>query len=189
MNGAALRRAVIAILMVVSGVGCTVIARPTALNARPADERDPVFDIVLGRFAGMYIDRAAIEPPMMLEGGVSELAATVPGLSYTTDTDSFTLELAGRRVRLSKKVSDIGELSTALDAVSAWVQDADQSRSPLILKAAAMHGAVRAVDRWGSVLQGRRRDALMSRFRGSMAGVGCRLGRRGERAGRNPSEG
>ncbi len=178
MSRAALRKAVSVALMVGLGAGCAVTVPPTLLQPRAAENRAELFDIVLGRFADMYIEPEAIDPQVMLDGAVDELVATAAGLAFSSGDEEIVLEMAGRRASISRQPADLRELAAALDAVSAWVHLADEEGAALVLQAAALRGAVRAVDRWGNVLQGQRRDALMSRFRGSMAGVGCRIGRR-----------
>jgi len=126
----------------------------------------------------MYIEPTAIDPSAMFAGAVSELVATVPELDSRTRGSVIELDVAGRRASLSRQVSDLNELAAALAVATDWLESADLPEEPLAFEAAALRGAVRAVDRWGNIFYGRDKDAFMNRFRGSMAGVGCRVGRR-----------
>ncbi len=175
----ALRTAMAAALAVgAASGGCATKVPAPLIQARPAQARETIFDVVLRRFARMYIDPAAIDPSAMLAGAVSELAATVPELNFHTFDRVIELEVAGRRTSLSRQVSDLDELYIALDAAPDWLRASAPPAEPPAFQTPALRGAVRSVDRWGNVLYGHNRDAFMSRFRGSMAGVGCRIGRR-----------
>jgi carboxyl-terminal processing protease len=161
--------------------GCSERKAAPLVEVEAANEIRAAFDVVLERFARMYIEPAAIDPAAMLDGGVAELDERVAALSsHPAGADGIELEIAGRRARVSRRMRDLDELSARLAAVTGWVERNTSEASAVELRAAALRGAVRAVDRWGSVLEGHGKETMMNRFRGSTVGVGCRVGRRDE---------
>lgn len=161
--------------------GCAAPTRPPAVNLepRPVAAQAPAIRETLAEFGNRYLDTKAIDPRAMLVAGVEELGRNVPGMVVDRQGDELLLGIGESRARLSTVgIADLDGLASRLDAGVAWAQGAGPGRSPSELSAAALRGAVRRVDRWGTVLTGEDREGLEGRFKGSMSGIGCRIGRR-----------
>jgi len=161
--------------------GCTAMAPrpPLPLEPRPVAAQAPAVRQTLVELQRRYIDPAAIDPPAMLTGGVQELGRGVRGLTIEEQDDAVILSMGDRRAQLSRSsATDIDTLAAGLDAAVAWTAAGNTGKSSADLQAAALRGAVRRVDRWGTVVTGSERDGLEGRFKGTMTGVGCQIGRR-----------
>lgn len=149
------------------------------LQPRPPQLRDPLFDQVLRRFASSYLEPQRIDPEAMLDGAMASLAKDRPEVTSRTRQDRVELRIDDGRTAPLARPKNLDQLSAMLDAASAWLaQELQPTIDPLELTTASLRGAVKAVDRWATVVHGSSRNALLDRFRGSLSGIGCRIGRR-----------
>lgn len=163
-------------------LGCAAgLGASQAVSARPASARDPVFALVIERFAGATLEADAIDPSAMLEGGLRELAPTTPGLSLQTDDFAHHLRRDGEAFDLPRRVDSLADLTVKLESAAHWIASASAPTEAqrLDLAAAALRGAVRAVDRWATVLSGNARKRFLDHQQGALEGIGCRIGLRG----------
>jgi carboxyl-terminal processing protease len=154
-------------------------AVPAVLEPRAAVVRSSVFAQALGKVGQLYVEPERIVPPSMLAGAMEELSAVLVGSAVREDGDQMVFTVSGqqRAVKLAD-AGDLAGLAALLDALVAWVSAAQPDISEETLQAASLRGAVRRLDRWSTVVAGEASAQLLDNFRGGLAGIGCKIGRR-----------
>jgi carboxyl-terminal processing protease len=153
----------------------------TDLEPRPASARSQIVTEAMRLVQQRYVAPERIDPPAMLGRAVGELGKAVPGTRVREEGGAQVMQLDGRQVAVRPETAtDVGALAGMLDALIAWVAEVRPDVPLVTLQAAALRGAVRPLDRWCTAVSGADRAQLLGDFRGSIAGIGCHVGRRGD---------
>jgi len=157
--------------------------------AVPAHAQDPDGDIdeesLLQKAKPMvrdlYLHPDAIDPELMLRAGLQALERQSPRILVLERGESELVVQVGD----STRSLDIGgvDLDTAFDHFESAVLWAhpllgDEDITEDDLRTAALSGALRTIDRHSSVIAGDRLDDFNVRFKGTLVGIGARIGRR-----------
>ena len=183
--------------------GCT----PGAISPCSACPQDALAR-VLCLAARRYLDPTVVDARRLVEGATRAVAAHLDGtvepaeVHDTTTTLHLRLPEAGGQPGAELRVvlpaaprEEEGEerawpalapLRSLLEAAEAEAarraptppEEGGAQRRHRELQAALLHGALRTLDRYCKASTGARRRALEHRYRGTMAGVGLRVGRR-----------
>lgn len=175
LAGVALAVAVAAAVSV--GCGARRAAQPLPLRA-PA-MRAPVFADALRHVRESYVAPERVDPPAMLTRALMAIAEGVGGVEVSDEGGRVALRAGGEGVDIRREdATDLDALAALLDAAAAWVSDRSPETPPARVQAAALHGALHTLDRWSSVVMGGAQSRMLENFRGSIGGIGCRIGRR-----------
>ena len=157
---------------------------------RPDQESEDLVSKALERIDELYLHPGAIDPPSMLTAGVQRLEQQSPDL-LVLEGDGGTLVVRSGQVQKPFDVADVQTLAEArarLDdvvdfAMEGRTGDEDFDRDDLEI--AALRGMLHTIDRHSRLIVGDGLDEFNTRFKGTLVGIGSRIGRRDGPLGEN----
>lgn len=175
-----MRRAAQVLVLLAVGGGSMLARAGETLRVPPPDGGSTT---LIGRALALvesrYIAPERVDTSAMLRGALHRAAKRVDGLSVRDRSDPQLVSRDGRRVRIAAgEVRTLTHLAATLDAVAAWITKTSKDTTRGDVEVALASGAVGTLDRWSKVVSGDEQRMLRERFRGDMAGIGCRVGRR-----------
>ncbi len=159
-----------------------LIASPALaqLDEAPEIDEETLFELALPRIEQLYLHPEAIDPAEMARAGIQAMEDIGPRL--------LVLETAPGelRVRVDTRaqsfryddVTDLVGLRHRLDEVVDFaVADTDDLDAE-DLRVEALDGLLRTIDRHSRLIVGGRLDEFDTRYKGTLVGIGARIGRR-----------
>jgi len=130
----------------------------------------------------LYLHPDAVEPSTMLRAGLQALEHQSPRI-LVLEKGEAELELrvdGAVRVMSTDDVETLEDVFDRFELAAGWVhpQLADPEISKDDLRAAALAAALRTIDRHSRVIAGDRLDDFNTRFKGTLVGIGSRIGYR-----------
>ena len=157
----------------------TSLAIPTA-RAEP-DLQSSLLERSLDRLSNLYLHPEVIDPAAMAHDGIQAMEHSNPKLLVTEEGPSRLLVRAGSRT-VELDLSDVdsledvqAELQEAADFIAA---DPQLELTPEDLHITALKGLLRTIDRHSRLIVGGNLDEFNTRFKGTLVGIGARIGRR-----------
>jgi carboxyl-terminal processing protease len=152
-----------------------------------AAKEEPVTDgdlltTALTRIDELYLHPGAIDPEEMLRAGIQRLEHQSPDVLVLSDAEQrLTVRSAGRERSFDVAgVDDLVEvraqLGTAIDFVLEGRDPEDLDRDDL--EVASLRGMLHTIDRHSRLIVGDGLDEFNTRFKGTLVGIGSRIGRR-----------
>jgi carboxyl-terminal processing protease len=159
-----------------------VLALPAAAQDADGDiDQDSLLQRAKPMVRDLYLHPDAIVPPTMLRAGLQAMEHQSPQiLVLKQGEDELVLQVndASRIVDVSG--ADLDDAFDTFETAALWIQpllvDSDITEDDL--RTAALSGALRTIDRHSTVIAGDRLDDFNVRFKGTLVGIGARIGRR-----------
>lgn len=130
----------------------------------------------------LYLHPDAVEPSTMLRAGLQALEHKSPRiLVLEAGPNELKLQVdAATRVVATDDVATLEDVFDRFEVAAAWAHPelADPDITLDDLRAAALAAALRTIDRHSRVIAGDRLDDFNTRFKGTLVGIGARIGRR-----------
>jgi len=129
----------------------------------------------------LYLHPEAIDSEAMLRAGVQSLEHQSPQiLVLEQGQDELVLRVGDAMRVLDVTGNDIDGAFELLETAVLWAHSllADEDITEDELRTAALSGALRTIDRHSSVIAGDRLNDFNVRFKGTLVGIGARIGRR-----------
>ena len=154
---------------------------PSAQAERSVEGQVSLLERALQRITRTYLHPEVIDPASMARDGIQAMEHAAPGV-LVSEVGGTTLHLhSGTRV-LELSLEDVDSLSD----VEAEIQEAAAflaSEASLELEAEDLHvralqGLLRTIDRHSRLIVGGNLDEFNTRFKGTLVGIGARIGRR-----------
>lgn len=146
-----------------------------------SDAESSLLEKSLDRLSRLYLHPEVIDPAAMARDGIQSMEYADPSLLVTEEGASRLVLRAGTR-SLEINLEDVHsledvqeELDAAADFIAAdtaLALDADD------LRISAIKGLLRTVDRHSRLIVGGNLDEFNTRFKGTLVGIGARIGRR-----------
>jgi len=172
---------------------CFVLLLPLAAAAQDGGDLDGVidppdlFEEALPRIQSLYLHPEAVDIDRMLRAGLQDLEDVGPEVlvrEVATDPQALLLSVGDQeaRVRLDD-VTDLDGLQRRLEEALAFVlQHAPAWRDEPLdgddLRIEALQGMLATIDRHSRLIVGGGLDEFNTRFKGTLVGIGARVGRR-----------
>lgn len=128
-----------------------------------------------------YLHPEAANPAAMLRAAIQRTETLSPRILVVENEDG-TLDLhhGGQQLRMDTDADDFEDLRVGIrEAVEFLQEDGDEALSAEALEIAALRGSLRVIDRHSRLYSGEALDEFNTRFRGTLVGIGARIGRRG----------
>jgi len=131
----------------------------------------------------LYLHPEAVVPERMLSAAIQRLEHLDPAI-LVTEQDGYVLkiEVAGRSGRFDIGISSLDELEMTLAEVLDFVEQSEGTTRELDrneLELSALRGMLRTIDRHSRLFAGGSLDEFNTRFKGTLVGIGARIGKRG----------
>jgi len=158
-----------------------LLSLPGAAAAQ--DDRARLIDLAVPKIERLYLHPEAIDPAAMAAAGLQRLERASPAVLVLEPTPG-ELTLSARGSTLTLRIDDLVTLDDArvrvlqgVDFVAAALAD-DEDIDLDDLEVEALNGMLRTVDRHSRLIVGDGLDEFNTRFKGTLVGVGARVGRR-----------
>ncbi len=170
-------------------------ARPSVPSTGTKDApKKPPYDLVAAKLVhrtislldARYLHPEDLDAPALFAAGVAGLARKAPdALWVEPDGDLPGALLVGQRTLLldPTTIGTLDDISARFSSVFAfYLQSRQLEMDDIELEYAAIDGMLDSLDRPTRLLVDRRLDAFNLRSRGTLSGIGCRIGRRQDEA-------
>ncbi|MCP4867101.1 MAG: PDZ domain-containing protein [Proteobacteria bacterium] len=159
---------------------------PLLLIATPAlagDSTEGLFERAFPRLQASYLHPEAMDPERMTAAGIQRMERASPEVLVLEDGPSRLEVWSGDKARIFRTddVTTIDGVRERLDDVIAFViggRSGDDVIEPDELRQQALHGVLATVDRHSRLIVGDGLDEFNTRFKGTLVGIGARIGRR-----------
>ena len=156
-----------------------------AQDVAPDIDEDTLFEIALPRVERLYLHPEAIDPHEMGRAGIEGMeSASARILVLEPTPGELRVRIDDREA--SFRYDDLGDLATLqlrMDEAVAFLLaeegDRDGALAAEDLRIPALDGALATIDRHSRLIVGDRLDEFNTRFKGTLVGIGARIGRRG----------
>ena len=148
---------------------------------REEDLSKPLLERALHKIDRLYLHPEVIDPAAMAREGLQSLERASPHLLVTeTGPSELTLHAGGQSLALSLvTVSTLTDLQEKIEeAVDFLVAAEALEISAEDLHVQALQGVLRTIDRHSRLIVGGNLDEFNTRFKGTLVGIGARIGRR-----------
>ena len=154
----------------------------------PPEQSEDLVTKALQRIDQLYLHPGAIDPPAMLAAGVQRLERESPDLLVLEEPDGRLLVRSGQ----VQKPFDVADVQTVAEARARLGQvvafamegrDGSEEFDADDLEIAALRGMLHTIDRHSRLIVGDGLDEFNTRFKGTLVGIGSRIGRREDDAG------
>jgi carboxyl-terminal processing protease len=146
-----------------------------------SDAESSLLEKSLDRITRLYLHPEVIDPAAMVRDGIQNMEHADPSLLVTEEGASGLMLRAGART-LEINLEDVhslgdvqGELEAAADFIAS---DTELALDAEDLHISAIQGLLRTVDRHSRLIVGGNLDEFNTRFKGTLVGIGARIGRR-----------
>ena len=130
----------------------------------------------------LYLHPDAVQPTAMLTAGVQALEhQSAQIVVLETGPSELTLRVGDTvRVLSTSDVDSLESVFARFEIVATWIHPLleDEEISLDDLRSTALAAALRTIDRHSRVIAGDRLDDFNTRFKGTLVGIGARIGRR-----------
>jgi len=154
---------------------------PTA--AADGASSTPLISKALDIIEPLYLHPEAVVPARMLEAGVQRLEHLDPAI-VVTEQEGGVLEVAvaGRRGAFDVDIESLADLEQRIAEVIDFIAQSEGTTEPIDrddLELSALRGMLRTIDRHSRLFAGGSLDEFNTRFKGTLVGIGARIGKRG----------
>jgi carboxyl-terminal processing protease len=143
----------------------------------------PLISKALDIIEELYLHPEAVVPARMLEAAMQRLEHLDPAI-VVTEQDGGVLEVAvaGRRGAFDVDIESLAQLEQTIAEVIDFVDQSEGTTEPISrndLELSALRGMLRTIDRHSRLFAGGSLDEFNTRFKGTLVGIGARIGKRG----------
>ena len=157
-----------------------LLLAPVSVTAQ--DDGARLVDLAVPKLERLYLHPQAIDPARMATAGLQRLERASPAVLVLEESPG-TLTITARGEALVLTTDDLATLDDArvrvlqgVDFVAATLQDPELTLDDLEVH--ALTGMLGTVDRHSRLIVGDGLDEFNTRFKGTLVGVGARIGRR-----------
>lgn len=159
---------------------------PLLLIASPAaagDEPEGLFERAFPRLQTSYLHPEAMDPPRMAAAGIQRMERASPEVLVLEDGPGRLQVWSGETARVFRTddLTTVDSVRERLDDVIGFIiggRSGDDVIDPDALRQQALHGVLATVDRHSRLIVGDGLDEFNTRFKGTLVGIGARIGRR-----------
>ncbi len=171
-------------LLLLLALAALLAAPAHAQDVAPDIDEDSLFDLAFPKLQRLYLHPDAIDPVAMGRAGIEAMESTSARILVLEPAPG---EL---RVRIDAReasfrcddLGDLGGLQRRLDEVVAFLIAEEAGREGAItaeqLRTHALEGLLETIDRHSRLIVGNGLDEFNTRFKGTLVGIGARIGRR-----------
>ena len=162
-----------------------VLTPPAAAqDVAPDIDEETLFEIALARVEQLYLHPEAIDPQEMGRAGIEGMeSASARILVLEPSPGELRVRIDDREATF--RYDDLGDLATLrlrMDEVVAFLVaeegDREGAVTPEDLRTEALDGVLGTIDRHSRLIVGDGLDVFNTRFKGTLVGIGARIGRR-----------
>ena len=150
---------------------------------QPDAEPEDLVSEALDRIDRLYLHPGAIDPPAMFAAGIQRIEQQSPDL-LVLEGEEGTLLVRSGQVQKPFDVADVATLAEARQRLGQVVDFVMEGRTGQEdfdrddLEIAALRGMLHTIDRHSRLIVGDGLDEFNTRFKGTLVGIGSRIGRR-----------
>jgi C-terminal peptidase prc len=159
-----------------------LITPASAQEVAPDIDQETLFELALPKVEQLYLHPEAIDPVEMGRAGIERMeAASARILVLEPTPGELSVRIDEREARF--RYDDLGDLNTLqrrMDDVVEFLiaKEDDDGITGEDLRVQALHGLLGTIDRHSRLIVGDGLDEFNTRFKGTLVGIGARIGRR-----------
>ncbi len=165
------------LLLLTSSLPCNAVADEENEGATPLISK------ALEIIEPLYLHPEAIEPDRMLNAAVQRLEHLDPAILVTEQGNGLLeVSVAGRSARFDTAADSLEELEAGIAEVLDFVAVSEGTTEHISrddLEKKALRGILQTIDRHSRLFAGDSLDDFNTRFKGTLVGIGARIGKRG----------
>ncbi len=161
------------------------LAAPTAAqDIAPDIDEESLFDLALPKLERLYLHPDAIDPQAMGRAGIEGMeGASARILVLEPKPGELRVRIDEREASFRyDDLGDVHQLQARMDEVVAFLLAQEEGRedpvTPEDLRIQALDGVLGTIDRHSRLIVGGGLDEFNTRFKGTLVGIGARIGRR-----------
>ncbi|MEE2829864.1 MAG: PDZ domain-containing protein, partial [Myxococcota bacterium] len=183
------RRATTTRVLFLSLGACCLLAtlswvRFSLAQEAPPDQGD-LLERALNRIERLYLHPEVIDPPAMARRGIQAMERAGPDLLVLEEDSASLLVQSGtrRQVFTTEDVDSLDSAGEKVRSVASFMaaepaEAGDDGPSEEDLHVEALRGMLGTIDRHSRLIVGGKLDDFNTRFKGTLVGIGARIGRR-----------
>lgn len=150
------------------------------LDEAPEIDEETLFELALPKVEQLYLHPDAIDPTEMARAGIQAMEAIGPRvLVLETAPGELQVQVDARTQTFRiDDVTDLTGLRHRLEEVVAFAVAGESGLDAEALRVEALDGLLRTIDRHSRLIVGGRLDEFDTRYKGTLVGIGARIGRR-----------